>query len=374
MASKRRGGFRPPELRGTLGTLIRTTTGVVRDALERGAREGRARLDVARASLESSRTSHRRHDLLADLGELILDLIRRGEIDLAELPEARDLVRELDQIDEDAAAADLDAEPDIPRALSRRPFDDRPARRDSSSDSRPRRRGAESASDTDSRRHHDADDSDSRPRRRDPDDDGPRRADSDDHRRPRAASDGDRRRRRDSDDGTVSSGAVWRPSLANRPSATDRPERATVPDRPRPAETNSSRAPTKPMKGIWRPQIDDAPPIPDSRDRSHDRTSRDRSDRAERTERPDHDTERDPADRHARDTEGEPADRYGRDTERDRPDPADRSDHSDRRPSFPRDPTRKGGISFDDEDLADYMHPDDVPPKTPPKDPDDHEA
>jgi hypothetical protein len=30
-----------------------------------------------------------------------------------------------------------------------------------------------------------------------------------------------------------------------------------------------------------------------------------------------------------------------------------------------RDKNRKGGISFeeDDDDLADYMHPDDVPPK-----------
>src|ERR1044071_6977059 len=125
MASKRRGGFRPPELRGTLGTLLRTTTRVVRDALERGAREGRARLDVARASFDSARATHRRHDALADLGELILDLIRRGEIDLAELPEARDLARELDQLDE-APAADLDDEPALPRgAASRRRFDDR---------------------------------------------------------------------------------------------------------------------------------------------------------------------------------------------------------------------------------------------------------
>lgn len=114
MASKRRGGFRPPELRGTLGTLIRTTTGVVRDALERGAREGRARLDDAR-------NSRRRQDALADLGELVLDLIRRGEIDLAELPEARDLVRQLDELD---AEADEPVPP--PRASIRRRFDDRP--------------------------------------------------------------------------------------------------------------------------------------------------------------------------------------------------------------------------------------------------------
>src|SRR5262245_60569338 len=125
MASKRRGGFRPPELRGTLGTLLRTTTGVVRDALERGAREGRARLDSARAS-------RRRHDALADLGELVLDLIRRGEIDLAELPEARDLVRELDELD-DADDADAEPEPEPPRPAVRRRFDDRarPTRRDS---------------------------------------------------------------------------------------------------------------------------------------------------------------------------------------------------------------------------------------------------
>src|SRR3954470_13628656 len=120
MATKRRGGFGPPELRGTLGMLLRTTTGVVRDALERGAREGRARLDSARAS-------RRRHDALADLGELVLDLIRRGEIDLGELPEARDLVRELDDLDDTTTAADADPEPEPPRPVVRRRFDDRPA-------------------------------------------------------------------------------------------------------------------------------------------------------------------------------------------------------------------------------------------------------
>src|SRR5882757_6693533 len=115
MASKRRGGFRPPELRGALGTLLRTTTDVVRDALERGAREGRARLDDVRAN-------RRRHDALAELGEVVLDPIRRGEIDLDELPEARALVRRLDELD--ASASDgggetyVDHEP--PRPASRR--------------------------------------------------------------------------------------------------------------------------------------------------------------------------------------------------------------------------------------------------------------
>src|SRR5689334_14465971 len=119
MASKRRGGsFRPPELRGTLGTLLRTTlqrAGVVRDAIARGASEGRSRLDDARAH-------RRRHDTLAELGELVLDLIRRGEIDLDELPEARDLVRHLDEVDagEDRDDPDRDAEPFSAAPASRR--------------------------------------------------------------------------------------------------------------------------------------------------------------------------------------------------------------------------------------------------------------
>ena len=225
MASKRRGGFRPPELRGTLGTILRTTTGVVRDAIERGTREGRARLDDARAS-------RRRHDALAELGDLVLDLIRRGEIDLAELPEARDLVRQLDELDAEAeAAADPEPKPKLPRAATRSRFDDRP--------------------------------------------------------KPDAAR-----------DGTVASGAAAR---AMRP---------TTPGHARP-ETPSTRAPTKPMKGVWRPEVAD-PPAPAA----------------------------------------------------DNPAPR-------RATLLPHDPQRKGGISFDDDDLNEYMHPDDVPPKGPPRDPGD---
>ena len=218
MASKRRGGFRPPELRGTLGTLIRTTTGVFRDAFERGTREGRARLDDVR-------NSRRRQDALADLGELVLDLIRRGEIDLAELPEARDLVRQLDELD---AEADEPAPP--PRASIRRPVDDRPGR----------------------------------------------------------------------DDGTVSSGVT----------TADRSTRPTPRQMPR-AEPPSTRAATRPMKA-WQPPPGDEPPA---------------------------------------EAAAAPA-------------PAPR------RPPLPTGPHRQGGISFDDDDLGDYMHPDDVPPK----DPGDHDA
>jgi hypothetical protein len=283
MASKRRGGFRPPELRGTLGTLLRTTTGVVRDALERGAREGRARLDSARAS-------RRRHDALADLGELVLDLIRRGEIDLAELPEARELVRELDDLD-DPDAIVAEPEPEPPRPAVRRRFDDRP--------------------------HHTHRDRD-----------------------------------RDSDDGTVSSGTSLR---AARPITPDRS--------PRSSETTSSRTPTKPLR-TWRPSLD------------HDSISE--PDRPGRIERWDAEPTNVPIGRADR---GTPS--ADRDTARpraaagsERPDRDSDRERSDRRsPSshLPRDPTRKGGISFDDDDLADYMHPDDVP-KAPPPDPDDHDA
>jgi hypothetical protein len=96
MARQRRGGgFRPPEIRGTLGTLLRTAAaqvGPLRDALERTAREGRERVTDALSN-------RRRTDALAELGEIVLDLIRRGEIDLGELPEVRDIVAHLDEVD-----------------------------------------------------------------------------------------------------------------------------------------------------------------------------------------------------------------------------------------------------------------------------------
>jgi hypothetical protein len=118
MARQRRGGFRPPELRGTLGTLLRTTlaqAGGLRSALERGAREGRARLDDALAG-------RRRSEALAELGEIVLDLIRRGEIEIDQLPEAREVVAYLDELD----AGDGDEqEAQIAAAPSRSRFDDR---------------------------------------------------------------------------------------------------------------------------------------------------------------------------------------------------------------------------------------------------------
>ncbi|CAN5881284.1 hypothetical protein BH11MYX3_BH11MYX3_26490 [soil metagenome] len=130
MAQKRRGGgggaFRPPELKGTLGTLLRTTlhqAGVVRDAAREVLGQGRARLDDVRQQ-------RRRGDALADLGELVLDLIRKGEIDLGELPEARDLVQQLDDIDAQSGERGDDEQEPVATAPSRSRFDTRGARAD----------------------------------------------------------------------------------------------------------------------------------------------------------------------------------------------------------------------------------------------------
>lgn len=196
MARQRRGGFAKPELKGTLGTLLRTTlaqAGAVREVLERGAREGRSRLDEVMAG-------RRRQEALAELGEIVLELIRRGEIDVAELPEVRSVISHLDELDADHPPFRDDS---LPSPAVRKRFDDR-----------------------------------------------------------------------DADDGTVSSG-TWSPAKRKR------------------GETK-----------VWRP-TGEMPARP-----ADEITSRERL----RT---------------------------------------------------PGQPTKKGGISFEDEDLADYMHPDDVPPKDP---------
>ncbi len=253
MARQRRGGgFRPPELRGTLGTLLRTTleqASFVRDALERGAREGRSRLDDALSG-------RRRKDALAELGELVLDLIRRGEIDLGELPEAADLVRFLDELDADSAAAEEPADR-IAQPPTRGRFDSRAG----ADRARPDRERA-------------------RPDRARPD-----RADDRDGR----GHDRGTRARHGDDDGTVSAlrGFAARSSTGSGARSGRSPS-------PKPA------APPR----VWRPYPVDEPPA----------------------------EPRDP--------------------------PSGRS--------LPPDPHRKGGIQFDDdEDLAEYMHPDDVPPKPP---------
>lgn len=195
MARQRRGGFRPPELRGTLGTLIRTAAPAVRDVLERGVREGRARLDDALSG-------RRRSDALAELGEIVLDLVRRGEIDIAELPEIQDIVAHLDQLDTEHP----DPDPEPPPAPRKR-FDDRAPRAKTRNELPARSRG--------------------RPTR--------------DDRRPAAGDD-------DRDAGTVSS-RTWTPPRT-QPARVWRPPAAgdTAPSPARPADEITARERPNPLK------------------------------------------------------------------------------------------------------------------------------
>jgi hypothetical protein len=124
MARQRRGGLRGREL-PTLGALIKNTlagAGAVREVLERGAREGRSRIDGALAD-------RRRKDLLAELGEVVLQLLRAGEIELEELPEVRELVADLEDLDAGRRGGGADDD-DVARPASRQRFDARRPARD----------------------------------------------------------------------------------------------------------------------------------------------------------------------------------------------------------------------------------------------------
>jgi hypothetical protein len=99
-----RGGRRgvPPDLKGTLGTLIRTTinqVGAMTDVARRQARSQKQRLDTA--LLE-----RRRRDALADLGEVLYQLASNGEIELDELPELGQGVQEIAELEQRIAEAE----------------------------------------------------------------------------------------------------------------------------------------------------------------------------------------------------------------------------------------------------------------------------
>ena len=85
-----------PAIGGTLGSLVRSTlaqAGAVRDVLERGAREGKARLDDARRE-------RRREQALARLGEAVLDALHAGEAqELLDRAEVADAIAEVDDLD-----------------------------------------------------------------------------------------------------------------------------------------------------------------------------------------------------------------------------------------------------------------------------------
>lgn len=79
----------------------------MRDALERGAREGRARFDDARHE-------KRRQEALAELGEIVLERVRRGELgELEQVPEAADAIAALDDL-EDRRSADASRNEEAP--------------------------------------------------------------------------------------------------------------------------------------------------------------------------------------------------------------------------------------------------------------------
>ncbi|HVV85793.1 MAG TPA: hypothetical protein VHE35_22195, partial [Kofleriaceae bacterium] len=89
-------------LGGTLGSLVRTTlaqAGAVKDVLERGAREGKARLDDARRE-------RRREQALARLGEAVLDALRAG--DGQELLERADVADALSDVEDLERGAERD--------------------------------------------------------------------------------------------------------------------------------------------------------------------------------------------------------------------------------------------------------------------------
>ncbi len=104
MATRRRG--RGATTGGTLGTLVRgamAQAGVVRDVLERSARDGKARLDDALRE-------RRRRDALADLGEHALAQLRAGTPEgLLDDDEVAALVELLDGLDDEPGPATPDA-------------------------------------------------------------------------------------------------------------------------------------------------------------------------------------------------------------------------------------------------------------------------
>ena len=91
-------GNAPPDLKGTLGTLLRTTLiqlGSLRDVAVRELRAGSRELANRAPSLVGSG----RTEVLASLGEIIYELAKSGELDLDDFPELASAIAELESID-----------------------------------------------------------------------------------------------------------------------------------------------------------------------------------------------------------------------------------------------------------------------------------
>jgi hypothetical protein len=94
----------PPDLKGTLGTLLRTTinqVGAFTDVARRSALTQKQRLDGA--LLE-----RRRREALADLGEVLYQLLKSGEIELDELPELVQAAEEIEELERRIAEAEAE--------------------------------------------------------------------------------------------------------------------------------------------------------------------------------------------------------------------------------------------------------------------------
>ena len=106
----------PPDLKGTLGTLLRTTinqVGALSDVARRSALTQKQRLDTA--LLE-----RRRREALADLGEVLYQLLKSGEIELDELPELVQAAEEIEELERRIAEAEAaSAGPRRPVRLTR---------------------------------------------------------------------------------------------------------------------------------------------------------------------------------------------------------------------------------------------------------------
>lgn len=94
-------GGGPPDIKGTLGTLLRTT--LIQIASLR---------DMAKKELESRRewtggrpSERKRTEVLAGLGAIIVELARAGELELDDFPEVREAIDALAEIDAELGMA-----------------------------------------------------------------------------------------------------------------------------------------------------------------------------------------------------------------------------------------------------------------------------
>ncbi len=116
MASSRRGG--PPDLKSTLGSLLRTTldqASAVREVVEQQTRQRGGLIDQAL-------TQRKRQAAFARLGEEVYRLARNGQIgELLLEPEIGMLIGEIEALDDDAdEAAHFDTRPEAVSSASYR--------------------------------------------------------------------------------------------------------------------------------------------------------------------------------------------------------------------------------------------------------------